>query len=306
MRILVVGKAGQVAQSLQECAADRSDLVVHAVGRPELDLARGDTIAPAIERFAPDIVINAAAYNAVDRAETDRDTALLVNGVAPGLVAAAAARLHVPIIHFSTDYVFDGEKGSAYVETDPPNPLNTYGRSKLAGEQAVAAANPRHLILRTAWVFSPFRENFVRLMLRLARERDRLQVVDDQIGCPSYAPDLAAAVLNIAVAIQLRAFDARSYGTYHLAGSAALTRFEFARRILNAAARWGVPQPPIDPVPADRFPAPARRPKNSSLDSSRFGLLCGVAMPGIDDALTRCMHRLFSPASLPAGTSRGR
>ena len=293
MRIVVIGRTGQVARSLQECAAGRADLAVHAVGRPDLDLARPETIAPAIKRLAPDLVVNAAAYNAVDRAETEREQSVAVNADGPGIVAAAAADLKAPIIHFSTDYVFDGEKGSAYTESDVPHPLSAYGRSKLDGERRVAAANARHLVLRTAWVFSPFGQNFVDLMLRLARERDRLQIVADQTGSPAYAPDIAAAVLTIAAAIR---DGAATFGVYHLAGPDVLTRYEFARRIFAAAAPWGAPQPRVEPVPGSRFPAAAARPNNSALDSTRIATVFGIAMPGIDDALSRCMGRVFAPA----------
>lgn len=296
MRIAVIGRTGQVARSLQECTAAPKDLTVHALGRPELDLARPGTIAPAIKRLAPDLVVNAAAYNAVDRAETERELSVAVNGQGPGIVAAVAAELEVPVIHFSTDYVFDGEKGSPYRESDAPNPLSAYGRSKLEGERRVAAANPRHVILRTSWVFSPFGQNFVDLMLRLARERDRLQIVADQTGCPTYAPDIAAAVLKIAAAIRN---GTMAFGVYHLAGPDALTRYDFARRIFAAAAPWGAPQPRVEPVPGAQFPAAAVRPKNAALNSSRIGTVVGVTMPGVDDALSRCMGRVFGPERTP-------
>jgi dTDP-4-dehydrorhamnose reductase len=306
MRIAVIGKTGQVARALQECAAARDDLTVHALGRPELDLTRPETIATAIERLAPDLVVNAAAYNAVDRAESEPDVSYAVNGTGPGAIAAAASGLQVPVIHFSTDYVFDGGKGSAYTEADVPSPLGVYARSKLDGERRVAAANDRHVILRTAWVFSPFGQNFVDLMLRLATQRDRLQVVADQTGCPTYAPDIADAVLKLAARITGADAGGQLFGVYHLAGPDAVTRYEFARRIFAASASRGGPQPMVEPVPGSHFPAPAPRPINSSLDSSRITATFGVALPGLDDALARCMERVFAstPHPLDQGSRR--
>lgn len=299
MRIAVIGKTGQVARSLQEQAAHCRGVTVHALGRPDLDLTRTGTIAPALARLAPDLIVNAAAYNAVDRAEAEPELSFAVNAVGPGAVAAAAAALGVPVVHFSTDYVFDGDKGSAYGETDPPNPLSVYARSKLEGERRVAAACDRHLILRTAWVYSPFGQNFVDLMLRLARGRDRLQVVADQTGSPTYAPDIADAVLKIAARIAGADFDAGLFGIYHLAGPDAVTRYAFARRIFAASAAHGGRQPAVEPVPGSQFPAPAVRPRDSSLDSSRIAAAFGIQLPAIDDALSRCVGRVFSsPAAV--------
>jgi dTDP-4-dehydrorhamnose reductase len=292
MRIAVIGKTGQVARALQEGAAARRDLEIVPLGRPELDLARPETIAPAVREAAPDLVVNAAAYNAVDQAEREQGLNRAVNGEAPGLIAEAATKLNIPVIHFSTDYVFDGMKGSAYTEADRPNPLSDYGRAKLEGERTVAVANPRHLVLRTAWVFSPYGGNFVKLMLRLARERDAIQVVTDQTGCPTCALDIAAAVLAIAPKLTGASFDA--HGVYHLAGAEAVTRFAFAQRIFSAFAAQGGRLPRIEPVTSAKFPSAAVRPTYSALDSARFGATFGVAMSGLDAALARTLQSIES------------
>src|SRR5450755_2395575 len=223
MRIFVIGGQGQVARSLREAAAGNDGIVFGCAERPNVDLLRPGSIAQALADFSPDIVINPAAYTSVDKAESERDQAFAINRDGAGTVAAAAAKQHVPVIHLSTDYVFDGTKGAAYVESDPVSPRSVYGQSKYAGELAVAAANPHHIILRTSWVYAPFGTNFVRTMLRLASERDRLRVVDDQIGCPTYAPDVAAAIIAMAKQVVAGGWRADYAGVSHLAGPDALS-----------------------------------------------------------------------------------
>jgi dTDP-4-dehydrorhamnose reductase len=233
LRLYVVGTEGQVARSLREAATNNPDIVIGSGGRPEVDILRPDLVEKALLAFAPDIVINPAAYTAVDRAETEPDLAFAVNRDGAGIVARQAARLGIPIVHLSTDYVFDGKKQSPYVETDAVAPAGVYGRSKLAGEYAVAAANDRHVILRTSWVYAPFGNNFVRTMLRLSDNRDRLSVVDDQIGCPTYAPDIAVAILAIARRIGSVGWQDRFAGVVHLAGPDEVTWCGFARQIMR-------------------------------------------------------------------------
>ena len=235
LRLFVVGREGQVARSLREAATGAPDVVLGHGARPELDLLRPETLLPAMQAFGPDLVVNAAAYTAVDRAESEPGAAFAINrdGAAPW--PRRPQRLGAPIIHLSTDYVFDGAKPAPYVEDDPTNPQSVYGRSKLEGEAAVAAANPRHVILRTSWVYAPFGTNFVRTMLRLATERDGLGVVDDQVGCPTYAPDLAGAIL--AIGGQIAAGWQEDYaGVTHIAGPQALSWCAFARRIVSDTA----------------------------------------------------------------------
>ena len=200
MRLAVTGREGQVATALARAGA-LAGIEVVRLGRPELDLERPETIAPALQAVRPDVVVSAAAYTAVDQAESEPERARRINAQAPGVLAEAAARLGAPIVHLSTDYVFDGEKRAPYTEADATGPVTVYGATKLQGEQAVAAGHPRHVILRTAWVYAPWGKNFVRTMLRLAEAREEVGVVADQHGCPTYAPDIADAVLAIAAAL---------------------------------------------------------------------------------------------------------
>ena len=288
MRLAVIGCTGQVARSLQEQAAPRGVDVV-ALGRPQVDLAQVGTIEAALRGAAPDIVVNAAAHTAVDKAESEEALAFALNAEGARAVAAAAAGLGVPVVQLSTDYVFDGGKASPYREDDPVGPRTAYGRSKLAGERAVAEANPRHFILRTSWVYAPFGVNFVRTMLRLARERDHVRVVDDQVGCPTYAPDLADALLTL-----VERLNRGAPGRYHLAGPEAMSWCEFARRIFAVSKAHGGPAVPVHPVATADYLLPAPRPANSRLDCSKMAATFGIALPGVDDALQRCIPRLLS------------
>ncbi|RWE34819.1 dTDP-4-dehydrorhamnose reductase [Mesorhizobium sp.] len=278
MRLAVTGREGQVAASLIEAARSRSDVEVVAVGRPALDLTRPDTVFPALEAARPDLVVSAAAYTAVDQAEDESDLAFAVNAVGAGKVAEAAARLGVPVIQLSTDYVFDGTKDGAYVETDATAPLGVYGASKLAGEQAVAAANPRHLILRTAWVYSPFGKNFIKTMLRLAAEREEISVVADQWGTPTSALDIADAILHVAARLR----DDKNFaawGIYHLAGSGETNWSGFARHILDTSRAFGGPHARVRDIATMDYPTKARRPANSRLSSEKFAGVFGWVAP---------------------------
>ena len=198
MRLYVFGAEGQVARSLREAATGSGDIEVGFGSRPNVNIRRADLVEKAIAEFSPTIVINPAAYTAVDKAEAESDLSFAINCAGAGIVAKATNQLGIPIIHLSTDYVFDGQKNDSYIESDAVGPQGVYGKSKLAGEQAVAAANERNVILRTSWVYSPFGNNFVRTIMRLSADRDRLRVVNDQLGCPTYAPDIADAILAIA------------------------------------------------------------------------------------------------------------
>lgn len=303
MRIFVTGAEGQVARSLREAAASDAGLVLGWGARPHMDLARPDTVARAINAFRPDLVINPAAYTAVDKAESEPDLAFAINRDGAGAVAAAAAQVGAPIIHLSTDYVFDGAKPSPYSETDLTSPQGVYGRSKLAGELAVAAANPRHIILRTAWVYAPFGANFVKTMLRLASERDRLAVVDDQIGCPTYAPDIAVAILSIATAIQTDGWRGGHAGVTHLSGPDAVTWCGFARTIVKGAALRGGRDISVDAIGTADFPTPAKRPANSRLATARLKTLFGLRLPSLYDSLDRCLDRLIGEKPTPERSS---
>ena len=302
MRIFVTGAEGQVARSLREATAGDAGLVLGWGARPAVDLTRPDTVARAIEAFKPDLVVNPAAYTAVDKAENEPELAFAVNRDGAGATAAAATLAGAPIIHLSTDYVFDGTRDGPYLETDATCPIGVYGQSKLAGEVAVAAANPRHIILRTAWVYAPFGANFVRTMLRLGGERDRLSVVDDQVGCPTYAPDIAAAILSIAR--RLNAGWREPYaGVTNCAGPDAVTWCGFARAIMTGASARGGRSAAVDAITTAQYPTPARRPANSRLDCSRLADLFEVKPPPLGDSLGRCLDRLVGAAGDSEGTS---
>ena len=278
MRVLVTGAQGQLALSLARRAAALPALELRTAGRPELDLELPETIEPAIRAAAPDIVVNAAAYTAVDAAEDEPERAFRINGAAAGEVAAAARRHGARIIQISTDYVFDGTGEGPYAETAPTRPIGVYGRSKLEGEQRVAEANPDHLILRTAWVYSPFGHNFVKTMLAAATKRSELTVVADQRGNPTAAADIADGIFALIERWRERP-DLGLGGTYHLAGTGVASWFEFAAAIFEEAARNGLPAASVKPIRTSDWPTRAARPANSVLDSGRFAADFGYRAP---------------------------
>jgi dTDP-4-dehydrorhamnose reductase len=291
MRLAVTGREGQVARALVE-AGPTLGIEVVAAGRPDLDLALPETVLPALSAARPDIVVNAAAYTAVDQAETEPEQANAVNGTGAGAVAVAARALGLPVIHLSTDYVFDGEKATPYTEEDPAAPATVYGRTKLAGEKAVAAASPDHAILRTAWVYSPHGKNFVRTMLALAANRNEVRVVADQWGCPTYAPDIAMAILTVARNLLNNPGDSRLLGIFHLAGSGETTWAEFAEAVFDLNAAKGGHRPAVIPIRSVDYPTPARRPKNSRLDCTKLARVHGVQLPEWRMSLRACLDRL--------------
>jgi dTDP-4-dehydrorhamnose reductase len=299
MRLFFIGAEGQIARSLREVATENPDLVIGWGERPNLDIRQPELVYQALADFSPDLVINPAAYTAVDVAETEPDLAFAINEKGAGTVAAAAHALNAPIIQLSTDYVFDGKKEERYVETDAAAPECVYGRSKLAGERAVAAANHRHIILRTSWVYAPFGANFVRTILRLAAERDKLRVVDDQIGCPTYAPDVATAILAIARKIDASGWQHQYSGVTHLAGPDEVTWCAFARRILQASETKRNHRVTVDAITTADYPTPAKRPANSRLCCDRLALLFGVHLPPLERSLQQCIQRLFDNPSDP-------
>lgn len=286
MRILVTGRNGQLATALNEVAAKRPGFEVIAMGRPELDLEDAASVAPAISGARPDFIINAAAYTAVDKAEQEEAKAFAINRDGAAAVAAAAAKLDVPLIHISTDYVFPGGKPSPYVETDATGPLGVYARSKLAGEIAVMAAHPSALILRASWVFSPFGANFVKTMLRIGKDRAEVSVVDDQTGNPTSALDLADAMLRIAP-------DLGQGGTYHLCGTGDVTWCGFAREIFAISKALGGPCPAVKAISTAEYPTPARRPANSRMSTDAFAARFGFRLGPWRDALPETISRLL-------------
>ncbi|MGJ4998215.1 dTDP-4-dehydrorhamnose reductase [Bradyrhizobium sp. HKCCYLS3077] len=292
-RIYILGRQGQVARALQEVSEKRTDVVVGFGGRNDFDIADAEAVLGALRSFSPDVVVNPAAYTAVDRAEEESAAAFYVNRDGARAVAEASARLEIPTIHLSTDYVFDGAKPTPYVENDATAPINVYGASKLAGEHAVAVANDRHVILRTAWVYSPFGQNFVRTMLRLAATRDTLRVVDDQVGCPTSAHDIARAILAIAGRIDRSGWSTEFGGVTHIAGPDVVTWCDFARQIMRIAAARGARSANVEPITTRDYPTPARRPANSRLSCNRLMAVFGVYMPPLEQSLSECVSRLI-------------
>jgi dTDP-4-dehydrorhamnose reductase len=293
VRLYVIGTEGQVARSLREAATHYPDIAIGFGRRPDVDIRRPDLVEKAFLAFSPDVVINPAAYTAVDRAEIEPELAFAANRDGAGIVAAAAARTDVPILHLSTDYVFDGKKKSPYVETDPVRPESVYGRSKLEGEYAVAAANRRHIILRTAWVYSPFGNNFVRTMLRLSTQRDRLTVVDDQVGCPTFAPDIATAILVIARKIYLSGWSEKLAGVTHIAGPDEVTWFDFARQIMRLSEGSRRHSVTVEPISSKDYPSAAIRPVNSRLCCDRLASVFNITMPPLGRSLEECLGLLL-------------
>lgn len=291
MKLLVTGAEGQVAKSLVEAGTTSVEVV--AVGRPVLDLTCRETIAAAIAAERPDVLINAAAYTAVDKSESEPELAQAVNAAGAEHAAAEARAAGIPIIHISTDYVFDGSKDGPYVETDRTSPVSAYGRSKLAGEQAVALGNPQHLILRTAWVHSPFGNNFVKTMLRLAESRDVLGVVDDQHGSPSYAPHLAAVILQMAEQILQRGADQVPWGVYHAVGAGETTWCQLAREVFRVSSNLGGPGAEVNPIATSDYPTPAHRPANSRLSGEKLEREFGLSFPHWREGVEACVRRLL-------------
>ena len=291
MRIAVTGREGQIARSLVE----RAPLLGHGivlVGRPALDLAKdGDAIRRALTEVCPDVIISAAAYTAVDRAESEPELAFAVNKDGARHVAEAASAMDIPLLHVSTDYVFDGAKQGAYVETDSPHPQGVYGASKLAGEQAALETHRNTAVLRTAWVYSPFGSNFVRTMLRLGAERDEVAVVADQHGTPTNALEIADGLLRIATNLAVSE-DAEQRGIFHLTARGEATWADFARAIFSASASVNGPTARVMPITSADYPTPARRPLNSRLDCSKLQRVHGVRLPDWQGSVSSVVQRL--------------
>jgi dTDP-4-dehydrorhamnose reductase len=297
-RAIVLGSGGQVGSAV--LTAMPAGWVAQGFDHAALDIADGEAVQRAIAGSGAALVVNAAAYTGVDRAESEPQRAFAVNGAGAGHVAEAAAAAGALLVHLSTDYVFDGAKAGAYDEDDAVAPLSLYGRSKAAGEEAVRAACPRHVVLRTARIFSPRAQNFVATMLRLGRERPLLRLVSDQVGCPTPAEAIARAVWRMADLLQGR--GTTPTGTFHFAGRPAVSWAAFAEAIFAAAAPFGLRPPRLEPVPATAYPTPAARPANAALDCARIGRAFGIEAPLWQPALRPCIEALLQPA--PAGGER--
>lgn len=288
-KVLTIGRSGQMGRALQALPSD-DDLIYEAMGRPEVDLASPQTISRAIDRHRPAIVVNAAAWTAVDRAEDEVDAVNTINALAPAVLAEQCRKAGIPLIHLSTDYVFDGSASQPYSVDDPVNPRTVYGSTKAAGETGVRSNVREHLIFRLAWLFSETGHCFPNTILKLAKERDEISVVDDQTGSPTYAGDAASGLHKI---IKLTLSGREEWGTYHLTNAGSATWCGFARAVLGEAARFGHPRPTVNPILSKDYPTKAARPAYSVLDNSLSETRFGIRMPHWRDAISRCIRSKF-------------
>ena len=291
-RILVTGRGGQVATSLAGALPAQGFEPILA-GRPDFTFDRPETIAATFAAARPDAVVNCAAWTAVDAAEAEEAAAFRANALGPALLAGSCAAAGIPLLQLSTDYVFDGRKGAPYVEADSPCPLGAYGRTKLAGEWAALAGNPRTLVLRTSWVFAPAGTNFLRTMLRVGAERPELRVVADQQGSPTAAPDLAEAIAAILARIRDSGWQDAHRGVFHAAGSGFTTWHGFAEAIFAAAAPFGGPRPQVRPIATADYPTPAARPADGRLDCGRLATTFGIRLPSWQEGLGRVIRGFY-------------
>ena len=294
--ILVTGKSGQVGHELLHALAPLGNVV--GCDRIELDLGYPDAIRQKIQQTRPDVIVNAAAYTAVDKAEAEPDLALRINGAAPGILAEEVKRLGALLIHYSTDYVFDGQRTTPYTEEDPPNPLNVYGKSKLDGELAITKSGCAHLILRTSWVYSDRGSNFVLTILKLAQERNELSVVNDQTGAPTWARALAET--TAAILSKPLSFNQINSGIYHLSAAGRTSRYDLAKKIIETAQQlsgkktgWAE----IRPIPTANYPLPATRPPHVVLSNDKIQRVYGVKMTSWENQLMSCLNDVIRTPS---------
>lgn len=288
--VLILGAGGQVGTELQRSFAGTGE--VKACGRDTADLSKPEELRRLIAELRPAIILNAAAYTAVDRAESEPELAMAINGYAPRVLAEEAAKLDALLVHYSTDYVFDGSKKSPWVEDDPTNPLNVYGRTKLAGEEAIREVGGKHLIFRTSWVYGPHGHNFLRTMLRLSDERDLLKIVDDQAGAPTSSAVIADATR--AIVDKVGAMES-AFGRYHMTCAGETTWCGFAKEIFaQYQSRSDASVPQVFPIPSSEYPTPAVRPANSVLSNEKLQYTFGVSLPDWRAALTAVMILLAS------------
>jgi dTDP-4-dehydrorhamnose reductase len=298
-RILIIGNAGQLGRELERSFAGLGSIV--GVDRDTFDLTDPAAVRDLLNRVKPTVILNAAAYTAVDRAESELSLAEAINATGPEILAKEARKYDAILVHYSTDYVFDGGKSGAWTEDDLPNPLNAYGATKLAGEQAVAAAGGKFLIFRTSWVYGHHGNNFLLTMLRLGRERDRLSIVDDQIGGPTTSVELADATRKVVDGILRGRFGSADQwaGLYHMTCSGATSWFGFARAIFErAATRMGAKMPELTPIPTESYPTPAKRPQNSVLSNAKLASRFGVSLCNWETALDAVFDRLGTDSQM--------
>jgi len=295
VKLLVTGKNGQVGFELTRALAVLGEVV--AVDLQDCDLTNAGAIRKLVQQVRPDVIVNAAAYTAVDKAESEKEAAQAVNAVAPGILGEEAATLGALVVHYSTDYVFDGGKSGAYTEDDMPNPQSTYGRSKIEGDRALAKANPRHLILRTSWVYGAHGGNFAKTMLRLAADREKITVVADQFGAPTSAALLADLTAQLVARHARDGSETFAYGTYHAVNSGETHWCDYARLVIGAALAAGKPLKAtpenILPITTAQYPTPAKRPANSRLDTSRFRDTFGLRLPPWQESLQHVLQQIL-------------
>ncbi|MBE7186480.1 MAG: dTDP-4-dehydrorhamnose reductase [Methylobacterium mesophilicum] len=299
--VLVAGASGQVARSL--AALDASDLGFVALGRPDLDLGHRASIERAVDAHTPVAIVNAAAYTAVDKAESEPDAAFALNRDGAGVLAEVAAQYGLPIVHISTDYVFDGTKPEPYLETDATGPLGLYGRSKLEGEAAVAGANPAHVILRTAWVYSPYGANFLKTMLRLASERDTVRVVADQQGTPTYASDIAQGIVAVLRKALADPSNSDWRGIFNMVCEGETTWSGFAEEIFCRSKELNGPSARVEPIATADYPTPAKRPANSRLATDCFRRTFHHTLPEWRSGVGDCLA-VLQPSQKPRSASK--
>lgn len=295
MKILLTGKNGQLGFELQRALAPLGE--VHAVGTADCDLADSEALRALIRAVAPQLIVNPAAYTAVDKAETEAQQAQAVNAIAPGVIGEEAAKLGASVIHFSTDYVFNGEQPTPYAESDTPDPQSVYGSSKLSGEKALAAATRQHLIFRTSWVVGAHGGNFAKTMLRLAGDREELKVVADQFGAPTSAALLADATAHVVRQLQRDGAEAFPFGTYHLSAAGDTNWHAYAQFVIRAAHAAGKPLKALPervlPIPASAYPTPAKRPTNSRLNTERFQTTFGLHLPEWQSGVNHILQQIL-------------
>lgn len=292
MKILLLGSSGQVGWELKRSLAPLGQLT--ALGRQEADLTQPEALNKTIDAISPEVIVNAAAYTAVDQAESEPETARLVNAQAPDRLAQAAKKLDALLVHFSTDYVFDGSGEKPWQEDDTTRPINLYGRTKQEGEEAIRQSGCRHLILRTSWVYAARGKNFISTMLELAAARRQLKVIDDQVGAPTGAELIADATAHI---LPLFKRDRELAGTYHLAAAGETSWWSYARLVIGTAAKLGIQQEldfeDIQAVPSEEFPTTAARPRNSRLDTGKFKYAFGLHLPPWEDGVLRALQEIL-------------
>lgn len=296
MKILITGKNGQVVQSFLEISKD-ADYEVITLGRPEVDFANPSNLKEAIIAHKPDAIINAAAYTAVDKAESEPEIAKMVNVIATQEIAKAANELEIPLVHISTDYVFSGDKDTPYVETDEVAPCSIYGKTKLAGEEIIPQLHNNYAIFRTAWVFSPFGNNFVKTMLRLGETRDELNVVADQFGCPTSALEIARAIKIIVLRlIEDNSQDLR--GIFHLTAGGETNWAGFAKEIFTQNKEMSGKEVIVNSISTEQYPTPAKRPKNSRLNCDKLATYYGIKLPNWEISLKECLLMLNNSSGI--------